>query len=118
MALHLATGRRAEESAARFLTDHGLELIAKNFRCKRGELDLVLRDRDVLVVAEVRFRKHHTHGRPAETIDRAKQARIVDATEFFLAAHPQYRDAPVRFDVIGMSPDGIDWIKAAFDADG
>lgn len=99
-----------------YLQARGLRLVARNWRCKGGELDLVLRERDTLVVTEVRKRSNALFGSAAESVDPRKQRRLALATQMFLAAHPEHARAPLRFDVVAMDgKGGIDWLRAAFD---
>lgn len=91
--------------------------MTRNFRCRGGELDLVMLDGETLVVVEVRLRSHVSFAGAAESIDRRKQARIVLATQLYLAAHPEHARRPVRFDVVAFDGRGpAEWIQAAFDA--
>jgi putative endonuclease len=112
-AAHLLRGESAEEQAHRFLVAKGLEPVCRNFRCKQGELDLIMTDRQTLVIVEVRFRKTDKYGSAAESITRAKQSRIIAATHIYLTS--QKTDSPIRFDVVAISGNGnIDWIQNAF----
>jgi putative endonuclease len=118
-ARHLARGERAETAAARWLEARGLVLVARNWRCRFGELDLVLRDGETLVFAEVRLRRSPRFGGGAASIDARKQARIAVAARHFLAAAARWRDSACRFDVVVMNdPDGagLEWIRNAFQA--
>ena len=116
MSLH--RGRRAERRAERLLTSHGLELVARNYFCRFGELDLVMDDRGTLVIVEVRMRTRNALCSPAESVDAAKRSHIVTATRHFLAATPAYRDRPVRFDLVAFGSDAgensPEWIRDAF----
>ncbi len=110
-------GSEAEDRALRHLQGRGLKLIARNYRCRGGELDLVMQQDDTLAVIEVRQRSHSGFGSAAESVDRRKQQRIILATQMFLAAHPQHAQAPLRFDVVALDAVGrLDWIVAAFEA--
>jgi putative endonuclease len=103
-------GRAAEDLAARFLDGQGLHVVARNFRTKRGEIDLVARDGATLVFVEVRFRRSASHGGAAESITAAKQARMVAAAQVYLLR--QRGDPPCRFDAIlldALDPSRIDW---------
>jgi len=103
-------GRAAEDLAARFLDAQGLCVVARNFRTKRGEIDLVARDGATLVFVEVRFRRSASHGGAAESITAAKQARMVAAAQVYLLR--QRGDPPCRFDAIlldALDPARIDW---------
>jgi putative endonuclease len=109
-------GVAAEERALLFLQGQGLKLVARNWRCKVGELDLVMRDADTLVIAEVRSRRRGDYGAAAETVDWRKQAKLVRATRVLLAARPELAEQPLRFDVVTLDGDGaIEWLREAFD---
>lgn len=115
-------GRDAEDAAARFLEQQQLTLIARNYRCRAGELDLVAgTPAGVLVIVEVRLRASQRYGGAAASVDWRKQRRIQRATGHLLARHPPLARRAVRFDVLDMTPDGaagyrIEWIRHAFDA--
>ena len=110
---HLLTGQHAEQKAFEHLLKAGLRPVTRNFRCKFGELDLLMLDGQTLVVVEVRFRKSDRYGSAVESVTPAKQSRIITATEFYLSSHPNF--CQVRFDVVALSGDGrMDWIKNAF----
>jgi len=117
----LPRGRHWEAVAAEFLEDRGLVVLARGYRCRLGEIDLVCSDRRTLVIVEVRARGSGALTRAAESIGPAKRARIVRATRHFLMRRSEWRDAPVRFDVVAF--DDIDtaeprvsWLRNAFDA--
>lgn len=111
------SGDAAEDRALAYLVERGLKLVARNYRTPHrggGEIDLVMRDGGTLVFVEVRRRSSRAFGGAAASIGAVKQRRIVFAARHYLmrmAAPP-----PCRFDVVGVEPDGIEWIKAAFDA--
>jgi putative endonuclease len=114
-------GRLWEARAAEFLERHGIAIIARGYRCRLGELDLVGRDRGGLVIVEVRARRRESKGSALETVGRPKQQRIIRATRHFLMRHPAWHAKPIRFDVVAI--DGIDtdapeirWVRNAFDA--
>jgi putative endonuclease len=73
---HLRTGERGEELAARYLEKHGFIVLAQNWRCREGELDLIATDGRVLVICEVKTRTSDNYGAPAEAVDDAKAGRI------------------------------------------
>jgi len=113
-AAHLGKGERAERQAEHYLISHGLRLECSNFRCKFGELDLVMREGSTLVVVEVRFRQSDDFGGALASVTRQKQARIVAATQHYVIIN-QLGQAAIRFDVVAISGDGrIQWIKNAF----
>jgi putative endonuclease len=110
---HLLRGERSEHLAHQYLIKQGLRLIEKNYRCKYGELDLIMRDGETLVIVEVRFRKSNKYGSAEESITQTKQSRIIATTQHFL--HATKIKSAIRFDVIAMSrDDDINWIKNAF----
>ena len=117
----LQHGSAAEAVAARYLESQGLAPLTRNFRCRFGELDLVMMHRRVLVIVEVRSRRRTTVTTPGATVDRGKQRRLIGATRFFLLRHRQFADWPVRFDVVEITGDlsepGIRWSRAAFTLD-
>lgn len=111
-------GMIAEELAARYLERHALTIVARNYRCRGGEVDLICRDRRVLVFVEVRLRRSASHGGAAASITAAKQARIALAAQHFLSSHGG-REPDCRFDCIvldALSDAAIEWIRDAFSA--
>jgi putative endonuclease len=114
-------GRRAEELAAEFLRTAGCEILQCNYRRRLGELDIVARANEVLVIAEVRTRTGSAYGGAAASVDRRKQQRITRAASQLLQQRPDLARLPVRFDVLVVSdPYGpapaIEWIQHAFEA--
>ena len=109
-----ADGARAEALAAEFLQRSGLRLIERNYRCRLGEIDLVLAEGSVLVFVEVRLRRDPAFGGAAASISAAKRQRILLAARHYLAGKPE---RPCRFDVVlldALSTDRVEWIKNAF----
>lgn len=109
-------GRRAEALAAEFLRSQGLAVLAANYRCRAGEIDLVLRDGDSIVFAEVRLRTNRFYGGAAASIDARKRRRLIAAARHWLAGR---RPPPCRFDVVlldSLESPKIDWIRDAFSA--
>jgi putative endonuclease len=111
-------GSDAEERAAQQLRAGGLALLHRNYRCRLGELDLVAREGNTLVIVEVRLRSSSRFGGAAASITHAKRRRIVRATRHLLARYPSLQKLPVRFDAMlvaaGNGP--IEWLRGAFDA--
>lgn len=106
-------GARAEAFAAVFLERQGYHVVHRNYRLAFGEIDLVGLDRSVLCFVEVRSRTSIQHGRPIETISRAKRRRIARAAEHYLAAHPT--ELPCRFDVVTIEGEGTpELVRDAF----
>nr|WP_083960706.1 YraN family protein [Methylomonas lenta] len=111
---HLVKGDSAEQQALIFLQQQGLTLICNNFRCKVGELDLVMKDGSAIVIVEVRFRQSEQFGGALASITRQKQARIIAATQHYVIINRLSHSA-IRFDVVAISGDNrINWIKNAF----
>jgi putative endonuclease len=118
-------GRRAEDSALDYLRAHGLELLTRNYRCRGGEIDLVMREQDVLVLVEVRSRASSGYGSAAATVDGRKQSRIVHAARHLLRTRPELARLKARFDVVALEPaadgsSGVEmrWIRDAFRTSG
>jgi putative endonuclease len=117
----LQRGAASEQIAAAYLEARGLVVLARNLRCKTGELDLVCLDHEVLVIVEVRQRASVDFGGAPASVNRRKQRKIIRATRFFLQRQAQWRDRALRFDVVALDglPDRahrIVWIKDAFRA--
>ena len=120
-ALRRLQGGAAEQLAARYLQSQGLKLLARNVRCKAGEIDLVCGDGKYLVVVEVRQRTGRDFGGALASVTPRKQRKIIRATRFLLQAFPRWRAYPLRFDVVALEgpPNGVwalQWVKDAFRA--
>lgn len=115
-----ARGHAAEDLALRHLEQHGLQLVTRNFRCTRGEIDLIMRQDATLVFVEVRARRNDTYGSGADSVDARKQAKLNAAAAFYLQQHAALANSPCRFDVVAISfasdPPQLDWIPDAFGA--
>ena len=116
-------GKGAEDLAVEFLKEQGLDVLLRNYRRKSGELDVVARDGDVLVVVEVRTRSTEAFGGAAASIDGWKQHKIIRATTQLLQQRKDLALLRVRFDVIvihgaGEAHPRIEWLKHAFEARG
>ncbi len=101
------------------LMSNGLTIRARNYRCKRGEIDLIMIDGDTLVFVEVRYRSNPGYGNGAQSIDRRKRGRIIATAQHYLLRHDRLEQYPCRFDVISVSTrerrPTVDWIKNAFE---
>lgn len=114
-------GAWAEQLALEYLEGAGLRLLERNFRCRLGEIDLIMADGAVLVFVEVRFRASTRYGAGFESVTRAKQSKLLSAARAYLARH-KAGTAHCRFDVISVTkrnyqPDLL-WVKNAFGQDG
>lgn len=108
-------GDQAEQLAADYLQKQGLKLLEKNYRCRFGEIDLILLHKKTLVFAEVRLRKNQSFGGAASSITAQKQARIVHTAQHYLSM--QHNLPPCRFDVVllnELTGNHIEWIQNAF----
>ncbi|GAA0714163.1 YraN family protein [Dokdonella soli] len=118
-----AAGARYEDIALAHLERCGLALITRNFSCRHGELDLVMRDRDTIVFVEVRYRRGGRRaaafGDGVDSISAAKRMKLVRAAEVFLSAHPRLAHHACRFDVLAIAGDAavpsLDWRQNAFE---
>ncbi|MFL6547451.1 MAG: YraN family protein [Povalibacter sp.] len=111
-------GVRGEDAALEFLTARKLQLIERNYRCRGGEIDLVMLDGGTLALIEVRYRANSNFGGAAASVTWHKQRRIICASRHLLLTRAALRHYPARFDVIAVSPASegveIEWIRAAF----
>ena len=114
-----ALGRFGEEQAARFLRRKGYRIVQRNFRCRFGEIDIIARQKDVLVFAEVKLRKDARFAEAREYVTAAKQRRILTAAQLYLTRCSD--ELQPRFDVIEVyAPQGeggpvrIEHIENAF----
>lgn len=111
-------GSAAEDVALVHLREHGLRLIARNYRCRLGEIDLVMLDGSTLALVEVRYRSRKDFGGAVASVTWRKQRRLIFAAQHLLATHAELRRYAARFDVVAL--DGardrphIAWIRNAF----
>lgn len=103
-------GFLAEERAAEYLRALGYRIEARNWRTRRGELDIVARDGDELVFVEVRSRSRSDYGTPEETVGWAKRRRILRAARSYACGRPEN----IRFDVIALDALGLRHLRDAF----
>ncbi|HEX5614807.1 MAG TPA: YraN family protein [Acidimicrobiia bacterium] len=114
-----AVGEAGEAAVARWYEAAGGVVLDRNWRVRDGELDLVVRCADALVVCEVKTRRSDRFGAPVEAVTVTKQQRLRRLARLWLAAHPTTRAATIRFDVASVAPDGrggwrVDVIDSAF----
>ena len=107
-------GSRYEEAAASFFIQQGYEILERNYRRKTGEIDLIAKDGNVYVFAEVKFRKRQKKGFPEEAVNITKQERIYRTAQWYLKEHGLSFNLPCRFDVISILDDQVTHIKNAF----
>jgi putative endonuclease len=118
-------GEYTESLACQYLENKGFKLIEKNFNCRVGEIDLIMKDNDSLVFVEVRYRRSNNFGSGAESITANKQSKLIKTAALYLQQHAKLNKYPARFDVVSITgfieTDNIDninfdWIENAFGA--
>jgi putative endonuclease len=118
LSLPQRSGAYHEELALRLLVSHGLTPLARNLRCRAGEIDLAMREGATLIFVEVRARRHSNYGGAAASIDRRKQTRLARAAAILLPSLTYQFWAGLipkaRFDVVAFEASGPTWIKNAF----
>jgi putative endonuclease len=116
------TGIVWEDAALAHLRAAGLVPITRNFHCRFGEIDLILRDSDSIVFTEVRYRNENACGDGIASVGAAKRSKLIRAAQIWLQQNPRYAAQPCRFDVIGCSGTPahpqFEWTRNAFDAFG
>jgi putative endonuclease len=122
MITSLRKGLRYEDLARDYLRARGLVWLQSNFHSRFGEIDLIMRDRDVVCFVEVKFRKSLAFGGAAVTVPRSKQRKIIKTALFYLAAHASLAHHALRFDVLliqrqACSKNDFNWITNAFYAE-
>ncbi|MBZ2189650.1 YraN family protein [Alcanivorax sp. JB21] len=114
-------GSAAERAAERWLQQQGLRTVQRNFHCRQGEIDLIMRTGNTLIFVEVRLRGSGEYGGALASVTPRKQRRLIHAARYYLARYPSCHDMDCRFDVLGMAPDGegfhFDWVTGAFYAE-
>jgi putative endonuclease len=108
-------GKIAEQLAAAYLQQQGLTLLASNYHCRFGEIDLIMRDGNEIVFVEVRLRSNTAFGGAAESITPAKRQKLARTADHYLM---QRSATPCRFDAVllnSLSFTGLQWIRNAFD---
>lgn len=113
-------GYRAERFVARRMKLRGFKILVRNFVWRGGEIDLIARRGDLLVVMEVRFRSNEDQISAKQTVDQKKQVRIMRGARAYIRRHPELSRCAVRFDVAGVTRKGLflrcDWVENAFRA--
>lgn len=109
-------GAEAERLAEKFMLQQGLVLLAKNYRCRFGEIDLIAKDGDTLVFIEVRLRRNDNFGGAVASIDHRKQEKLISTAKHYLSPL-KTPEVPCRFDVLLLNnkdSHAIQWLKNAF----
>lgn len=105
-------GAAAEQAAADYLIQQGLQLVTRNFRCRLGEIDLIMRDGKTLVFVEVRARARAKFGGAAASIDGRKQQKLIATAQMYLTRVTP--TPPCRFDALLIENDQLRWVQNAF----
>ena len=109
-------GFDAETQALTFLKSKNLSFVERNFRCKQGEIDLIMQDNDSLVFVEVRKRSHLEYGSGLDSVTPYKQQRLVRAATVYLLEQNLYEKISCRFDVVSIDKNNeMTWIKNAIE---
>jgi len=114
--MSITAGLQAEEVARDYLKIQGMKWIESNYRCRLGEIDLIMRDGEYLVFIEVRSRSSVSHGGALESITYHKQQKLVRTASLYLLIHKLHDKVPIRFDVVSIEGKNqqLTWIKNAF----
>lgn len=107
-------GTLYEEMAAGYLQNNGLQILEKNFRTRYGEIDLIAKEGDTLVFAEIKYRRDSSRGYPQEAVGYRKQQKICRVSDYYRMQHRISEFQAVRFDVIGICGEELTWIRNAF----
>lgn len=100
----VSIGNIGEEAAVQAIKKRGYKIIARNYRTKMGEIDIIAKDGEYTVFVEVRLRKSNNFGSPADTIDKRKQQKIIKAAQYYAVKNAIY-DTPMRFDAVLINAD-------------
>jgi putative endonuclease len=107
-------GRKGEEKALQYLEKKGYEILELNYRWGRGEIDIICKEKKLIIFVEVKTRKSRLFGDPVEAVDKRKQRQIIKIAERYLVQKKLYNKSDCRFDVITLSRDELNHIEDAF----
>jgi putative endonuclease len=105
-------GQQAEDLVCHYLQKQKLKLVARNYSCRYGEIDLIMRDKTSLVFIEVRYRQNSYFGSGLETINLTKQNKVIKTAEYYLLTHHLSEKVACRFDVVGVKSNALDLQRA------
>ena len=108
------TGTRYEQLAAAYLKENGFRILAMNYRCRTGEVDIIALEKAVLCFVEVKYRANDRAGSPFEAVDFRKQKKIAAVCDHYRITHPNTQELQIRFDVVGILGDEVTLIRNAF----
>ena len=112
---NIQKGKSYEQKAAAYLKEQGLSLLATNYRCRQGEIDIIGIHEDCLVFVEVKYRKDEKSGMPEEAVGVNKQRKICRVSDYFRISNRQYEQLQVRYDVAAITGEQIKWYQNAFE---
>jgi putative endonuclease len=121
-------GVHIEDLVCNYLQQQQLKLIARNYTCRLGEIDLIMQDQSILVFIEVRYRQHRNFGSSLESVNLIKRNKIIKTAEYYLLSQQLSEKIACRFDVVGVKPATqkllddiskldsaqVEWVKNAF----
>jgi len=108
-------GAAYEQIAAEYLQKHGITIVERNYRNRRGEIDIIGKDGDYTVFIEVKYRKDSVAGHPAEAVNYGKQRKICKVADYYRMVHHMGDFTPVRYDVVAICGAEITWYQNAFE---
>jgi putative endonuclease len=111
-------GQAAEDFACQYLQTQGLQLLARHFRTRYGEIDLIMQAKEQVAFIEVRYRRSLSFGHPAETVTLHKQRKLIRAAQYYLHRHPTWQTIDSRFDIVAitfsLAQPQLEWMQNAF----
>lgn len=107
-------GEEQESLACQYLLERGIRIRERNFRCRQGEIDIIGYEKEYLIFFEVKYRRDDSKGNAAEAVGFGKQRKICRVSDYYRMIHGCSLDTPIRFDVIAIDGDKIEWIRDAF----
>ncbi|MCL2092965.1 MAG: YraN family protein [Treponema sp.] len=107
-------GPEGERAAISYLEEKGMKILEKNFRSRRGEIDIIALDGDCLVFVEVKNWSFLGIEALEQALDAKKRHKIIETSKYFLSLHREYRYMVIRFDVVFISPQGLTHLASAF----
>lgn len=108
-------GAQKEQQVCACLLSEGVEILERNFRSRQGEIDIIGRDGEYLVFFEVKYRAKDSRGSAAQAVGSAKQRKICQVADYYRMIHHCTEDTPIRFDVVAVDGERMQWIKNAFE---
>lgn len=108
-----AKGTYFEEKAEKYLEDKGYEILERNYRIRRAEIDLIAKNENTIVFVEVKYRKTSNYGYAQEAVNRKKQQKIYLAAQFYIT-EKNLTNYDIRFDIISINNNKLDWIQDGF----